>query len=710
MKAPIAAQHLSHETHHGIKKEDPYAWLRDDNWQEVMHNPDCLDPKIRAHLESENAYTDHVLAPAASIKDTLYAEMRARIQPNEASIPQKIGKFAWNSRYRDGDEHPLICRGPADCPPEDTQCVLDGNLAAQNQDYFKLVNYQPSSDGRYLAWAADYNGSEYFIIRIRDTERNIDLDDRIERASADLAWSQCGQFLFYVIIDDHHRPHRVMRHHIGDSAASDICVYEEKDRGFFLGLDQTASGDFIVISAHDHETSESWLIPSADAEAEPFCIASRRPGIEYYAEHDAARERLVILTNWQEGWKEEGKNTGRAEDFQIISAPIAPQSSDQWQTLIAHQSGRLILTFNLFRGHLCWLSRVDALCSLSIHEIATGDTRDLAMTEPAYDLSMLPNTDYDTPIVHYSYASMTTPRETYAYHLDTHEAQLLIQQSVPGGHKADDYITERLWAEGDDGARIPISILYHKDMARDGSAPTVLYGYGAYGISIAAGFSIARLSLVDRGFIYAIAHIRGGKDCGYQWFAQGRRQHKINSFKDFIAAARALIDHQYSQPGNITIHGGSAGGLLVGAAVNMAPTLFRAAIAEVPFVDNLTTMLDADLPLTPPEWPEWGNPITSRTDYETIAAYAPYENIEACAYPDILATAGLTDPRVTYWEPAKWIARLRATRTDDGLSLLKTEMFAGHGGPAGRYVQLRETALIYSFILKCHHMIELTKE
>ncbi len=701
MKPPHAAERPTRTTHHDIVKDDPYAWLRDEHWQQVMQDPDCLDPEIRAHLEAENAYTDHILSPLSDLQTTLYTEMRARIEPNEATIPQTIGDYAWNTRYRDGDEHPLICRGDPQCLPDATQIILDGNQAAQGQEYFKLINYQPTTDGRFLAWAADYNGSEYFVIRIYDAQENIELPDRIDYASADIIWSACGQFLFYIIIDENHRPHRVMRHKIGTTTADDICVYEEKDRGFFLGLDQSASGEFIIISAHDHETSENWLIPRSDPQAAPYCVAPRCAGIEYYAEHDAARNRLIILTNWQENWQEQG----RAEDFQLVSADLGPDATGSWQTLIPHISGRLILNFNVFADHLCWTSRSDALSRLSIHQFSSQTTHDVEMSEPAYDLSMLANSDYMSPVLHYSYASMTTPRESYAYDLGSGATTLLIQQSVPSGHNAANFVTERLWAEGHDGVRIPVSLLYHKETLRDGSAPCLLYGYGAYGLSIPAGFSVSRLSLVERGFIYAIAHIRGGKDCGYQWFAQGRGAQKTNSFRDFISSAQALIAHNYCRAGNISIHGGSAGGLLVGATLNMAPELFRAAVAEVPFVDNLTTMLDADLPLTPPEWPEWGNPIISKEDYQTIAAYAPYENITATDYPDILATAGLTDPRVTYWEPAKWVARLRATRRDAGLTLLKTEMFAGHGGPAGRYVQLRETALIYSFILKCHNMI-----
>lgn len=694
MPAPRPAQIPVQETHHDIVKTDEYSWLRDANWQAVMKNPASLCSDIRAHLEAENAYTLEALESTAQLRDQLFNEMRARVDENEASVPVNVGSKSWNTRYRAGDEHPLICCGPRDCAAEDTEPVLDCNAFAQGHDYFKLINTEVTDDSHVLAWAADFNGSEYLTIQFHDVEAGCAMDDRLTMASSALAWSQDGSYFFYILLDDNHRPYRVMRHKMGSHQADDVCVYEEKDNGFFLSLSKTASNDFIIISAHDHETSESWVIDAQTPETPARCIAPRSLGFQYSIEHDAARDRWIILTNWD--------HTGRAEDFQIMTAPLETTHTDHWRPLIDHQAGQLILDVNVYTNHLVWLCRINALPIIRISNLSTGNCEDITFSEPAYDLILHGNSEYDSTTVRFNYTSMTTPREVYDFDLLTQGRTLRHQQNVPSGHNPDDYVTARLWAKGHDGASIPVSILHHKDTKIDGQAPILLYGYGAYGITIPASFAISRLSLVDRGFIYAIAHIRGGKACGYNWFKQGRRELKTNTFKDFISAAEMLINRGYTKAGRISMHGGSAGGLLVGAVANMAPQLFCSAVAEVPFVDTLNTMLDETLPLTPPEWPEWGNPILSKDDYQTIANYAPYENIHTQAYPHILATAGLTDPRVTYWEPAKWIARLRGRRSDDGLTLLKTEMQAGHGGPAGRFNQLRETAFVYSFVLACH--------
>ncbi|MGB1851046.1 MAG: S9 family peptidase, partial [Candidatus Micropelagos thuwalensis] len=488
-----------------------------------------------------------------------------------------------------------------------------------------------------------------------------------------------------------HRPSKVMRHKIGTNQADDVLVYEEEDAGFFVSLSQSRSESLIFISAHDHETSEVHMINAADPEQKPVTIAPREPHIEYDVSHDAQRNRLIILTNKD------------AVDFRLMWANI--ETPDKWHELVPHKKGTLILKVATYENFIVWLYREKALPKINILSTETNLVTEIAFQEEAYDVSLDTGLEYNTNMVRFIYTSMTTPRQIFDYEMSTGKRNMVYEQSVPSGHNAQDYVTKRLWAPIEDvNQEIPITLLYHKDTALDGSAPVLLYGYGAYGISIPASFSGNRLSLVDRGFIYAIAHIRGGKEMGFDWFQQGRKENKINSFKDFAAAAEYLIDNNFTQKGNITIHGGSAGGLLVGATLNLKPDLFRGAIAEVPFVDVLNTMLDDTLPLTPPEWPEWGNPILNATDYQTIAEYAPYENISKKAYPHILATAGLTDPRVTYWEPAKWVARLRDNRTDDGLTLLRTEMSAGHGGKAGRFNQLEELALVYGFVLSIHEI------
>jgi len=702
LQPPQPAQIAAHDTHHAITRTDAYAWMRDDNWQAVMKQPDVLDADIRAHLEAENAYTDAVMAPTQDLQKQLFTEMRGRIQEDEASVPVNEGSRAWAARYAIGGEHPHICYGPRDTEVEDMQIAINGDAEAEGRAFFKIGDYTAHPETPLLAWSYDDKGSEYFTICLRDLSDGTDEETRLVETTGAIEWSACGNYLFYVALDDNHRPHRIMRHARGSTQEQDVCVYEEADAGFFIGLSKTRTGRFLVISAHDHETSESWLVPADTPLASPLCVATRRTGIEYSIDDDAARDRLVIVTNWANT-----SDHSKADDFQIVSAalplPPADEAMDGWQVIRPHQAGALVLDALPFAGHMAVLVRENALPRIDIVDL-TGEaaTQQVDFDEEAFDLSFGAMAEYDTSILRFTYASMTSPSTTFDFDIANGTRVLRKTQMVPSGHDAGDYVTRRLTATGHDGAQIPVSVLYHKDTPLDGSAPVLLYGYGSYGITIPASFSVTRLSLVNRGFIYAIAHIRGGKACGHDWFLQGRGPKKTNSFEDFVSVARDLIARGWTQKGKITIHGGSAGGLLVGASLNLAPDLFCGGVAEVPFVDVLTTMLDASLPLTPPEWPEWGNPIASKEAYELIASYAPYENITATRYPHVLATAGLTDPRVTYWEPAKWIARLRDTRTDDGYSLLRTEMTAGHGGKAGRYNQLHEIAFVYAFVLFIH--------
>lgn len=704
---PRSEKRSAQDTHHGITRDDEYAWLRDDNWQAVMKQPELLQADIRAHLEAENAHTDAVLAPTKPLQEQLFAEMRGRIQEDEASVPMNDGPLSWAARYAVGGEHPHICCGPRDSELDAMRVVINGDTEAEGRAFFKIGSYDADRQAKLLAWSFDDKGSEYFTICLRDLTTCQDTDTRLSETTGAMVWSACGEYLFYVAVDENHRPSKIMRHQVGTTQAQDICVYEEADAGFFIGLSATRSGRFIVISAHDHETSEAWLILADAPLAAPQCVATRRTGIEYDVDDDSARNRLIIVTNWD--------GDAKADDFQIVAAALPPTDDsraddgspdkrmDGWQVLRPHQAGTLVLDAMPFAHHLAVLVRENALPRIDIIDADTGTTQQIDFDEEAFDLSFGGMAEYDTPSLRFTYASMTSPSMTFDFDMQTGSRTLRKTQLVPSGHAPEDYVTRRLTATGHDGAQIPVSVLFHKDTPLDGSAPVLLYGYGSYGITIPASFSVTRLSLVNRGFIYAIAHIRGGKACGHNWFMQGRGPQKTNTFKDFVSVANDLIERGWTRKGNITIHGGSAGGLLVGASVNLAPDLFRGAVAEVPFVDVLTTMLDASLPLTPPEWPEWGNPIESRDAYELIAGYAPYENITATRYPHILATAGLTDPRVTYWEPAKWIARLRDTRTDDGLSLLRTEMTAGHGGKAGRYNQLHEIAFVYAFVLSIHN-------
>lgn len=684
--APIAPRRPHTVTHHGITLTDDYAWIRADNWQDVMRKPDLLDAEIRAYLEAENAHTEAALASTAELQKTLFEEMKARLKEDDRQVPQPHGPYEYFPRFVKGGQYPQFCRVPKGGSPDDPEVIFDGNTEAAGKAYWDLGGAAHSEDHKLFAYATDDKGSELYTIRIRDLATGTDLADEIPDTRGGMVWAKDNKTLFYVKVDDNHRPLFVYRHTVGTPASDDVLVYAEKDSGKFVGIDATQSHELIVIDIHDHDTSESHIIDAACPDQAPRLVAPRRAGHLYDIEHQG--DRLIILTN-----------SNGAEDFRIVEAPLANPSEDNWREILPHRPGRLILEVAVFKDHMARLEREDSLPRIVITRVADGEEHAIAFAEEAYALGMSSGYEFDTTRIRFVYSSMTTPSETYDYDMATRERTLRKRQEVPSGHNPDDYVTRRLFAPAPDGELVPVTLLYKKTTPLDGSAPLFLYGYGAYGIAMPASFSTGRFSLVDRGFIFAIAHIRGGKDKGYRWYTTGKLKGKVNTFKDFIAAGEYLVAEGLTKRGNIVANGGSAGGMLMGAIANMAPDLFRAIIADVPFVDVLNTMLDDSLPLTPPEWPEWGNPIESAEDFATIKSYSPYDNVEAKDYPHILAVGGLTDPRVTYWEPAKWVAKLRATNTSSNLVLLKTNMGAGHGGASGRFDSLKDTALNYAFAL-----------
>ncbi|MFG1300016.1 S9 family peptidase [Xanthobacter sp. V3C-3] len=687
---PRAPRRPTERTVHGITLTDDFAWLRADNWREVMRDPGVLDGDIRAYLEAENAWSDAWFAPLAEGRAKLVQEMRGRIKEDDTSVPAPDGAFAYYSRHREGGQHPLFCRKRL--PDGTEEIFLDGDLEAAGKAYFHFGHWRHTADHARLAWSADTAGAELYGIRIRDLGTGADLPDLIEETTGDLLWSADGTVLYYIRRDAEHRPSKVFRHVVGSDPAGDVLVYEEPDKGFFVSLGETHSRRFGLISCGDHETSEVHLIDLAAPEPAPRLVAARTIGVRYDVEHHPAldgEDALVLLTN-----------ADGAEDFKLVTAPVAAPGRENWRDLVPHHAGRMILSHTVFARHLARLEREAGLPRIVIRALADGSEHAIAFAEEAYALGLDPGFAFDTDQVRFTYASMTTPAEVWDYDMASRARVLLKRQEVPSGHDPDDYVTRRLYAPAADGETVPVSLLYRKDTPLDGSAPVLLYGYGAYGITIPAGFSTSRLSLVDRGFIYAIAHVRGGTDKGWRWYADGKLAKKTNTFSDFIAAAEHLVASGLTRPGRLVAQGGSAGGMLMGAIANMRPDLFGGIVAEVPFVDVLTTMLDDTLPLTPPEWPEWGNPIADPEAFERIRAYSPVDNVCAQAYPAIFALAGLTDPRVTYWEPAKWIARLRAAGTGGAPVLLRTNMDAGHGGAAGRFDRLDEVALVYLFALR----------
>jgi len=685
LSPPRAERAVTEITLHGHTRVDPYAWLKDPNWQAVMHAPERLDPRIRAYLEAENAYTEAALEPVESLRDALFEELRGRIKEDDASVPAPDGPFAYYQRFETGGQHPIFCRTPVS-DPEREEVLLDANREAEGTSYFRIAACRHSPDHRLVAYSADRNGSEYYAIRVRDLATGMDLPDHVPEVQGEIVWAADSASFFYTVLDEHHRPCRVLRHRLGDDPATDAIVYEERDPGFFVGIGLSESRRFLIIDAHDHTTSEVHVHDMTAPDAPIRCIAPRERDVRYDVSHEG--ERFLILTN-----------ADGAEDFKIVEAPTATPGRAQWRDVVGHRPGTFILGMILFRGRMVRLERVEGLPRIVVTDLSDASEHVVAFDEEAYELGVVPGYEFDTRTLRFAYSSPTTPKRIYDYDMATRERVLRKEQEIPSGHDPERYVTRRLFAESRDGERVPITVLHARSTPIDGSAPLLLYGYGAYGHAMPAGFTPNRFSLVDRGFIHATAHVRGGTERGYRWYLEGRRETKVNTFHDFIAAAEHLINEGYTAKGRIAAHGGSAGGMLVGAVANMRSDLFHAVVGEVPFVDVLSTMSDADLPLTPPEWPEWGNPIEDADAYRTILGYSPYDNVRAQAYPHILATGGLTDPRVTYWEPAKWVARLRELKTDDNLVLLKTNMEAGHGGASGRLERLKEVALVYAFML-----------
>jgi len=681
---PIAERRPQSSTHHERERNDEYAWLRADNWQQVMRDPSVLAEDIRAYLLNENAYTEAAMHGVSALQETLFGEMKGRIKEDDSSVPSPDGDWAYFRSYVTGGQHPLFCREPREGGPR--QVLLDGNKLAEGHAYFDFGGVSHSPDHKLIAYCSDDKGSEYYTLKLVDVATGAELADRVPDMAGQPVWSADGQWLFYSRLDANHRPRQIYRHKLGTPAEADILVYEEPDIGFSVYVGETSSRRFLLVQTGDHQTSEVRLIDAATPEADPILVAPRETGHEYSVEHHC--DHLIITTN-----------SGDAEDFRIVEAPVAAPGRENWREIEPHRQGRLLIDVVVFKDFLVRLEREQGLPQIVIRRWVDGDEHAIAFDEEAYSLGVISGYEFDTLVMRFNYSSMTTPGQVFDYDMATRERLLRKTQEVPSGHNPADYVTRRVFAPAEDGELVPVSLLYRAATPLDGTAPLLLYGYGAYGISMPAAFSTNRLSLVDRGFVFAMAHIRGGKDKGYRWYREGRMAKKVNTFTDFIAAGRYLAANGFTSTAKIVAHGGSAGGMLMGAVANMAPELFQGIIAEVPFVDVLTTMLDATLPLTPPEWPEWGNPIASVTEYLNIESYSPYDNVKAQSYPHILAMAGLTDPRVTYWEPAKWVAKLRAHKTDSSLLLLKTNMDAGHGGASGRFDRLKEVAFAYAFAL-----------
>ncbi|MEO1661002.1 MAG: S9 family peptidase [Pseudomonadota bacterium] len=685
---PIAKRELKTIEQVGRTRVDPYNWMKDENWQQVMQDPTVLRADIRDYLEAENAYTKEMLeGPLETLKEELFQEMRGRIKEDDSSLPTLDGPYAYLTKYRTGGEYPIIARKPAadiyNTDAED-EILLDGDEMGKGKAYFSFNDVEQSPNHKLIAYAVDEQGSEFYTIKFKNLETGETLPDQIENTYGSFVWGANSDRIFWVERNSEGRPAALHMYKLGEEGSTEL--YREQDPGFFLGVSESQSGDYIFVGAGSHTTSEVYYF-EANAEAPDLKVISpRETDLEYSVEHWG--DDFVISTN-----------ADAAVDFKIVTAPVDTPGRENWSDLVPHNSGTLILGMEVLKDYLIRLERHEGLPRIIVRARETGTEETIAFEEEAYALGTSVGYDYDTTQMRISYSSPATPSQTFDYDLASKDRVLRKEQEVPSGHDASDYVVKRVMAPARDGETVPATILYHKDTEIDGSAPMLLYGYGSYGSTISARFRTTPLALADRGMVYAIVHPRGSMAKGYQWYLDGKLEKKENTFNDYVDAGNYLVEQGYSTRGNVVGMGGSAGGLLMGAVANQDPELFAGIIAAVPFVDVINTMSDESLPLTPPEWPEWGNPLISSEDYDTILAYSPYDQTTDLNYPAMLITGGLSDPRVTYWEPSKWAAKLRYEAPEAGPYFLRVNMDAGHGGASGRFEGLKETALEYAFAL-----------
>jgi oligopeptidase B len=677
LPAPPKAEPRPHSyTRHGVTIEDPYAWLRDQDYPKVD------DADVLAYLKAENAYFEAAMAPHKALTETLFQEMKGRIKEDDASVPLKDGDYEYWWAFKPGTQYRDWYRRAVGTDAE--TLIYSENAEAEGKDYFKLGAFAVSPDGKRLARLVDDDGSERFKLVVRDLATGKDLETVTEVGIGSPVWTADSTGLVFTEVNDQWRSYRARYHRIGDDPAKAKTLYEEKDDiAFSVGVDRSTDDSLIFISTGNNSSNEVRFVPANNPTAPLTLIRARKPDQQY--EVDAAHGKLWILAN------------DTHVNFRVAEADVARPA--EWREVIAGSDRTYLRGVTAHRDHLLVTSRVEGLDQLFLRDYASGKMERVPFAEASYSAGFAGNPEYAPASYRLSYSSMVTPQTVYDYHPADDRLEVRKVQEIPSGYDPGRYVTERATITARDGAKVPVSIVRLKDFKKDGSGKLFVYGYGAYGYAIPPSFSTARLSLVDRGFAYAVAHIRGGDDLGYQWFLDGKLKKRTNTFNDFVDVTKGLIAQGYAKPGRVAAQGGSAGGELMGAAVNQAPELYGAVVADVPFVDVLNTMLDDTLPLTPGEWTEWGNPINDPEAFKLLKSYSPYDNVEAKAYPPLLITGGLNDPRVTYWEPAKWAAKLRATKTDDNLLLLKINMGAGHGGKSGRWDSLREVAEAYTFVL-----------
>jgi oligopeptidase B len=672
---PIAAQRPHSFEHHGIRIEDPYHWLRDPDYPKVE------DEEVLGYLKAENAYFEAAMAPHQPLIETLFQEMKGRMKEDDRSVPVKDGDWLYWWAFEEGAQYRKWFRKLAGGGED--RLIFDESAEADGKDYFRLGAIETSPDGRFAAAMVDDEGSERFKLRIRDLETGEDIETVTEVGIGNPVWTEDSRGVVFTEVNENWRSYRARLHRLGEPPEKAVTLYEEtEDKGFTVGIGKTQDRSLIVIATGDNSSTECWFVPATDPTAEPVLVSRRQPNRIYSV--DAAHGKLWVLAN--------------DEHINFRVAEADPASPGDWRTAIAGSDDVYIRGVTAFRDHLVIQERLNGLDQIRLRSYS-GEERRIRFPEASYTAGLGSNPEWAPAAYRLSYSSMVTPGTVCDYHPADDRLEVLKVQEIPSGYDASRYETERLMLPARDGKQVPVSVVYPKGFPKDGTGKLYLYAYGAYGYAIPPSFSTARLSLLDRGFACAIAHIRGGDDLGYGWFLDGKLTKRTNTFNDFVDVAKGLIAEGYTAPGHIAIQGGSAGGKLMGVVANTDPELWGAVVADVPFVDVLATMLDDTLPLTPGEWPEWGNPITDKAAFELLRSYSPYDNVKPQAYPPMLITGGLHDPRVTYWEPAKWAAKLRATKTDDNLLLLKINMGAGHGGKSGRWDSLREVAEAYAFII-----------
>jgi oligopeptidase B len=669
---PVAAAIAHADTNFGDVRIDDYYWMRERE-----------NPEVIAYLEAENAYTEAMMRHTERLQETLYEEMVARLKETDEEVPYRKGDYFYYTRTEEGKQYSIYCRKKGSLDAEE-EVILDQNVLADGLDFFELGNFVVSPDHTLLAYSTDTTGAEEFTLHVKDLATGELLPDTIENVDYDLAWANDNNTLFYTTFDDAKRTDKLWRHVLGTEPRADVLVHHQLDPPLWVSISRTLSDAYLVLTLSDIESSEERILEADDPTGEFRLVAALEDGVEYYLGHSG--EHFYIRTNLD------------ANNYRIVRAPVWAPSRERWETMIPHRDDVKIERFSTYARHLVLHERYRGLRRIRIIDLETGDDHYVDFPEPVYAVWGGDNKVFDTNVYRYVYMSYVTPRSTFDYDIDVREAELLKQREVLGGYDASLYKTERIFATAEDGTEVPISLVYRTDALDGGPAALKLSGYGAYGSSMDPWFSSRRLSILDRGVVFAMAHVRGGGEMGEEWYDDGKLLNKMNTFTDFIACAEHLIAEGYTTSDLLAMSGGSAGGLLVGAVVNMRPDLFAVAMASVPFVDAVTTMLDETIPLTVNEYDEWGNP-NEEEYYFYMKSYSPYDNVAAVPYPDILITASLNDQRVQYWEPAKWTAKLRATKTGDGVLLLKMNMGAGHGGSSGRYDWMKEIAFEYAFML-----------